>query len=206
MGLALNYSQKVAIANPHIRGNKPWRFPLRIAGSHFFHFISRHTTLSCSERNPAPPSAFGVHVSDIISLCAKKQMFRINAKRCVAAMQYPHALRYRSVVDNVREAVGENRYLRCYVERPVPSSLFARLSSEPKPAFRRVLYVSGKSLAEGQVKPVHIIHRALIGAVFVTRAAPAYVRAAELASGCYAKTSQGVNLQSGFVTVRLADC
>lgn len=45
------------------------------------------------------PTPLGVHVANIVRLCAKKQMVRANARRVVAAVEDEQASRHRAIVN-----------------------------------------------------------------------------------------------------------
>lgn len=208
MSLPLNDAKDIAIAHSHFCGYNSRGFSSGVATSDLLNFVIGNPPLFRSMRRSASAAAFGVHVGNVVLLRSKKQVFRIHAKRGVTFVQNPKIVRYLAVVNHVRKSVGQYLHLRRNVNHSVPHPSLARLPTKPEPATRCVLNVPSETLAKRQMQAVHIIHRAFITAISIARAVlmTAHVRAAELAGRCYAGDSQSVNLRSGFVRVRLADC
>lgn len=208
MRFSPNDTQQVSIAHAHIAGNSNWGLPGAIAPPHLNNFSFAHAPLLDAGLCSASSAPLSVHVGNVVLLGSEKQVVRVDAKRRVAAVKHPKAIWNLSTMNDVGESMGEDFDFGRNVDHSVPAIFGTGLPSRPKPASVGMQNVASKTLSERQVKAIHVIHCALIGAVFIAAAVlmSAHIATAKLASRWYANQSQGVNLQLGFVKARLDDC
>lgn len=205
MSFSFHDRQKVPVANAHLTRNGFRRLSLVITASHLRYFIVGYTSLLFALCASSISTAFFHHVSDVVLLGSEEQVIGVDAPRGVTSVENPQTVGNRAIVDDVREAVGEG--ICTVVAGNNPKRAIARSAPpSPKPAFSGVGNLRNKPLTQGQVVPIHVRHRVSVAAIFFdadTGFGYEEPSSAEKTVEWYSGYSQGVNLQTGFVKVRL---
>lgn len=101
-------------------------------------------------------SSFRIHVPDVVRLAPKKQVFRVHASAIVTTMQYLHAPRYRTIVEFVRNSMGELAFV-IHSDLAIANRQY---TASPVPALRLFINrIFGRKGCERSSRPCHISTR-----------------------------------------------